>query len=786
MVNVIKRLLIAFVVVLCVTLLAVLLYLQYADLNSHRPTIEAQLSRLLDREVGIAGELDIKVFPAAFIGVQGLNIANAPWGSEPDMARVGLLSVRVRLWSLLVSPLEIEEIILKDVKLLVEANDKGKSNWDFSGADGGAAGKKSAGRGKWEGLVIDHADISNTSLVRRQANSQDRVLRLDAATIDTDADGAMAMHLDGHVLDLPLQLKGHSFAAGEEQQISPDEFTVSGHWAGLEIQLNGNIHALGDLRRARLRAQLTSEKIESAIAALGLKLPFSGPLLLQAALDPDKKIKLHGEVNEVEADVNMAVGRRAVDFDGTLTPLGKLGDLFELQGLPPQALAFSGQAVPGSGAIKLHDIALRLQDNQFSINGVLRRTEKPSKLKVRATGLSLAQLSPKLPAIAYKSSAELSFVADTLNIDKLQANFADSDLNGSLQLLRQLQRRKPIVLTARLKSSLLDLAPFQAVQGSTSNTKPGGKSRAPGKNKRYVFSDEKLPLDALAGIDADVAVHIKKLLVQQSRFHDIALDANLQGGDLRAQFNFLGPLRGRSANTISLATSGSLPLLDVLIQGRDLRLNLVASEVEDFSDIPPTDLTIKLESRGTSLHELAARANGEVIMSQGSGRVESGFLDKFSSDLLTQLLSALNPFSQTESHTDWDCGVYRIDVVNGMANVAVLYAQTKNIKVIGGGSIDFNTEQLNIEFNTKPRKGIGVSADMFLTPYVAVKGTLAHPHLGLNQKGALLASGAAVATGGISMLVKALADRAAGTVDACQNYRDEFAGHTPMQAAKER
>ena len=119
-----------------------------------------------------------------------------------------------------------------------------------------------------------------------------------------------------------------------------------------------------------------------------------------------------------------------------------------------------------------------------------------------------------------------------------------------------------------------------------------------------------------------------------------------------------------------------------------------------------------------------------------------------------------------------------------MANVALLYAHTKNIKVFCGGMIDFNPEQLIIEFNTKHRKGIGVSADMFLTPYVAVKGTLAKPRLGLNQKGALLASGAAVATGGISMLVRAAADRAAGTVDACQKYRDEFAGHTPMPAQK--
>ncbi len=778
-VNVIKRLLVAIVVLLCVVFIALLLYVQHADLNRHRPAIETQLSRLLDREIRIAGDLEIKVFPAAFIRVEQLSIANAAWGSEEQMARIGLLSARVKLLSLLASPLEIEEIIARDVKLLVEANGEGNSNWDFAGDD--VADKKGAGQGEWRGLIIGHADVSGVTLIRRQPQSQDRVVHLDTATLDTDAAGVIAMQVDGRVLDQPLQLIGHSVAGGEQEPVAPNEFTLSGHWGGLKIQLDGNVHALSDLSRARLRAKLTSEKIESTIAALEMTLPFSGPLFLEVALDPGKKIKLHGKVNAVEADASASIGKHALEFDGRLAPLDKLGNLFELEGLPPQALAISGEAVPRSESIKLRDVTLQLQDNRFSIDGSYSRTGTPSKLKLRATGTSLAQLSHKLPELAYESSGEVSFVAETVNIDKLQAKFGDSDLNGSLQI----QRHKPVALKARLHSRMLDLKPFQATPAGDSKAKAAAKSRSGGKNKRYVLSDERLPLDALAGIDADVIVRSKKLLSQQIPLHEVELDASLRGGDLEAQFNFLGPQGGRSANKIIFATSGSLPTLDVLIQGRKLRLNLAAAEVSDFSKIPPTDITVKLVSRGNSLHKLAATANGTVILSQGPGRVESGFLDKFSSDLLTQLLSALNPFAETETHTLWDCGVYRLDVVNGLANLAALYAQTKNIKVVGGGSIDFNTERLNIEFNTKPRKGIGVSADMFVTPFVALKGTLARPQIGLNQKGALVASGAAIATGGISLLVKAAADRAAGAVDRCQQHRDDFARHTPMPETRQ-
>jgi hypothetical protein len=51
---------------------------------------------------------------------------------------------------------------------------------------------------------------------------------------------------------------------------------------------------------------------------------------------------------------------------------------------------------------------------------------------------------------------------------------------------------------------------------------------------------------------------------------------------------------------------------------------------------------------------------------------------------------------------------------------------------------------LNIEFNTKPRKGIGVMPNMFVTPFVKLVGTLATPRIGADKKGTLLA-GAAVA-----------------------------------------
>ena len=84
---------------------------------------------------------------------------------------------------------------------------------------------------------------------------------------------------------------------------------------------------------------------------------------------------------------------------------------------------------------------------------------------------------------------------------------------------------------------------------------------------------------------------------------------------------------------------------------------------------------------------------------------------------------------------------------------------------------------MNIEFNTKPRKGVGVGPDMFATPFVKLTGTLASPGVGLDKKGALLAAG----TGGLSVLAQAAADRAAGEQDNCAKVLAEVGDHPPVK-----
>jgi len=81
--------------------------------------------------------------------------------------------------------------------------------------------------------------------------------------------------------------------------------------------------------------------------------------------------------------------------------------------------------------------------------------------------------------------------------------------------------------------------------------------------------------------------------------------------------------------------------------------------------------------------------------------------------------------------------------------------------------VDLKTERINADFNTVPQKGLGISLSNIVTPYVGVSGTLASPSLGFNPSGTLIEGGAAVATGGLSILAKSFADRFLSSRDPC-------------------
>jgi AsmA protein len=284
-----------------------------------------------------------------------------------------------------------------------------------------------------------------------------------------------------------------------------------------------------------------------------------------------------------------------------------------------------------------------------------------------------------------------------------------------------------------------------------------------------VFKDEPLPLEALEGFAAEFDVGIERLKMSATEFRNLTVKGTIKDGNLEMDSTFDGVYGGKFENELTLTQAGGSADVKVMAKARDLKLGTLSGPDIPQDQIPASAVDLDITAAGATPRALAASADGKVVFTQGAGRVENELIGKLSGDVLAQLVSALNPFAEEEETTNWECTVFGIEFESGLGEITGFLFQSEKLMIVGGGKIDLNTEKLNIEFNTKPRAGVGVSADMFVTPFVALSGTLASPSVGLNEKGLLLEGGAAVLTGGMSFLYKGLVDRATAEAGQCDS-----------------
>ena len=94
--------------------------------------------------------------------------------------------------------------------------------------------------------------------------------------------------------------------------------------------------------------------------------------------------------------------------------------------------------------------------------------------------------------------------------------------------------------------------------------------------------------------------------------------------------------------------------------------------------------------------------------------------------------------------------------------------------MLGKGKIDLNTEKLDFEWVTKPRKGIGLSATMITNPYIKLGGTLSNPSVQLKGVEAVASTGVAVATLGLSLVARGMFDRVTAEKKVCKQALEQI------------
>ncbi|MEM7469503.1 MAG: AsmA-like C-terminal region-containing protein, partial [Pseudomonadota bacterium] len=242
--------------------------------------------------------------------------------------------------------------------------------------------------------------------------------------------------------------------------------------------------------------------------------------------------------------------------------------------------------------------------------------------------------------------------------------------------------------------------------------------------------------------------------------------------------NVSGSLAGGQFDLSATANLQTPKTPNVKVKAQASQLNLAQLTLEDGSQIGHSgvvDFSIESQGSGDSLAAIMAKSNGSIAVDLHDARLHEQASKITGGGLLLTILNGLNPLSK-DSAAHIECASIRFPVRNGIATSETgIGIRTPQLNILGGGEINFASEEISFKAKPKPRKGIGLNVAS-LADFVGIGGTLMNPAPATDAKGLASAGvkiGAALATGGISLLAEGLFDRASSDVDVCAVARGE-------------
>ncbi|MCU7812075.1 MAG: AsmA family protein [Candidatus Thiodiazotropha sp. (ex Notomyrtea botanica)] len=110
---------------------AIILVPMFVDLNDHKERIIAEVQKATGRDLGIAGDIGLSVFPRFALELNGLSLSNATGFEGDNFAAVKHAQVRVNMIPLLFKQvLEADTVQIDGLTLNLAKSKDGTTNWD--------------------------------------------------------------------------------------------------------------------------------------------------------------------------------------------------------------------------------------------------------------------------------------------------------------------------------------------------------------------------------------------------------------------------------------------------------------------------------------------------------------------------------------------------------------------------------------------------------------------------------------------------------------------------------
>ncbi len=437
-------------------------------------------------------------------------------------------------------------------------------------------------------------------------------------------------------------------------------------------------------------------------------------------------------------------------------------------------------AVNGALAVA-DDLRLTIADGQYELNLGEFQTGPQNLQGEVQLDLNTPQVSGRLvtmdTAVEGAVTQEGEAVAFAVDLDNVQQKFAAAGRIGPVAANGTEVPGLDVKLD--IKAERLTV-PIVAAPEANSETQASGDQStdaaesvepvAEAEDEAPLFTDTPIDFAWLHQHKALVSFTADSLLVGDAGFENVGFKLGLGEGAL-----ILADLSGQ----IGEGGFGGQWQLQALSEGVESKgaFALEGVQLEQFGVLPQDELKggavnleLAIDQQGATTQQLAGSLNGNLVFMVQDAVLANDVIELAGSDMLMETINKLNPFHREDPSTELECARVAFEIEDGVmkADKGIAFETTK-MRIIGDGKIDLNDDALDITFTPVAREGVGVNVAS-VVKFLKIGGRITNPQpevdaLGLLQSG--LAIGAAVSTGGVSVVAEGLAKRALNAGSAC-------------------
>ncbi len=388
-------------VVILLLVAAVIVLPMVVDPNDYKPQIIETAQEKLGRTLVIEQDLGLSVFPWLGIETGGVKVGNAEGFSDQPFAEIEQLGLKVKLLPLISRKVEVDTLILKGLKLNLEKDAKGKTNWDdlAQAEDGPGEADKQAGQDKGESGQAVSLSVQGIQIE-------------DARVSWDDRQAGEKYVLDG------VRLVTGSLAPGATVPVEAGvTFSSSKPAMTLKANLNAKVGSDGDMTVFRIGdLVLNLDAAGEGLPAGGAKLTLKGDIVADTKADTldVSKLEISGPAMSASGEVSVTAMQTNPAAKGRLsiaeTNLKTLASMFAspVSTTDPAALTRASGDVSFSyadGVLKLDPMKVRLDDSNLSGHlHVLDTTAPVIRTKMTLDAIDLDRYLP--PPASGEQAAE--------------------------------------------------------------------------------------------------------------------------------------------------------------------------------------------------------------------------------------------------------------------------------------------------------------------------------------------------------------------------------------------